>query len=207
MMTNKIYFFLWEFTLKSSAVPRGKKCFSSWSPIWPPWRYVQTTNTEKNQENELKLNYIKLLPYKLKLGKWTIDNVPHRVALKTVETLYKTSCINVTIAFLLTDPSTAIFFCKSTAIICQHALKNWTFVTFEHWHFLQSYVIELGGRLPKTENKRIRRISGVRRSRGRLRNLRSSRLRENFWKSIQLTNKTVISKVVTYEKWESSLYY
>ena len=41
-------------------------------------------------------------------------------------------------------------------------------------------MITLGGRLPETENKRIRRISGVKSGRGRLRDLRSGRLRENF---------------------------
>ena len=66
--------------------------------------------------------------------------------------------------------------------------------------FLQSYVITLGGRLLETGNKRIGRISGVKSGRGRLRNLPSGRLGENFWKSISLTNKKVISKVVTYEK-------
>ena len=25
--------------------PRGKKCFCSWPPTWPPWRNVQTSNT------------------------------------------------------------------------------------------------------------------------------------------------------------------
>ena len=46
--------------------------------------------------------------------------------------------------------------------------------------FLQSYVITLGGRLLETGNKRIRRISGVKSGRGRLRNLPSDRLGKNF---------------------------
>ena len=45
---------------------------------------------------------------------------------------------------------------------------------------LQSYVITLGGRLLETGNKRIGRISGVKCGRGRLRNLPSGRLGENF---------------------------
>ena len=44
---------------------------------------------------------------------------------------------------------------------------------------LQSYVIMPGGRLPETENKKIY-ISGPKSGRGRLRNLRSGRLRESF---------------------------
>ena len=46
--------------------------------------------------------------------------------------------------------------------------------------FLQSYVITLGGRLLETGNKRIGRISGVKSGRGRLRNLPSGPLGENF---------------------------
>ena len=49
---------------------------------------------------------------------------------------------------------------------------------------LQSYVIMPGGRLPETENKRICQISGPKSGRGRLRNLRSGRLRESFWKRL-----------------------
>ena len=49
---------------------------------------------------------------------------------------------------------------------------------------LQSYVIMPGGRLPETENKRICQISGPKSGRGRLRNLRSGRLRESFWNSV-----------------------
>ena len=45
---------------------------------------------------------------------------------------------------------------------------------------LQSYVIMPGDRLPETENKRICQISGPKSGRGRLRNLRSGRLRESF---------------------------
>ena len=45
---------------------------------------------------------------------------------------------------------------------------------------LQSYVIMPGGCLPETENKRICQISGPKSGRGRLRNLRSGRLRESF---------------------------
>ena len=45
---------------------------------------------------------------------------------------------------------------------------------------LQSYVIMTGGRLPETEKKRICQISGPKSGRGRLRNLRSGRLRESF---------------------------
>ena len=37
-----------------------------------------------------------------------------------------------------------------------------------------------GGRLPETENKRICQISGPKSGRGRLRNLPSGRLGENF---------------------------
>ena len=66
---------------------------------------------------------------------------------------------------------------------------------------LQSYVIMPGGRLPETENKRICQISGPKSGRGRLRNLRSGRLRESFWNSVWLRNKTVVCKVVAYEKW------
>ena len=47
--------------------------------------------------------------------------------------------------------------------------------------FLQSYVITLAGRLLETGNKRIGRISGVKSGRGRLRNLPSGPLGENFW--------------------------
>ena len=43
---------------------------------------------------------------------------------------------------------------------------------------LQSFVIMSGGRLPETENKRMCQISGPKRSRSRLRNLLSGRLRE-----------------------------
>ena len=59
---------------------------------------------------------------------------------------------------------------------------------------LQSYVIMPGGRLPETENKRICQISGPKSGRGRLRNLRGGRLRESFWNSDWLRNKTVICK-------------
>ena len=58
-----------------------------------------------------------------------------------------------------------------------------------------------GGRLPETENKRICQISGPKSGRGRLRNLRSARLRESFWNSVCLRNKTVICKVVSYGRW------
>ena len=58
-----------------------------------------------------------------------------------------------------------------------------------------------GGRLPETENKRICQISGPKSGRGRLRNLRSGRLRESFWNSVCLRNKTVICKVVSYGRW------
>ena len=60
-----------------------------------------------------------------------------------------------------------------------------------------------GGRLPETENKRICQISGPKSGRGRLRNLRSGRLRESFWNSVFLRNKTVICncKVVSYGRW------
>ena len=58
-----------------------------------------------------------------------------------------------------------------------------------------------GWSLTGNRKQRIRRISGVKSGRSRLRNLLSGRLRENFWKSVYLTNKTAISKVVTYEKW------
>ena len=58
-----------------------------------------------------------------------------------------------------------------------------------------------GGRLPETENKRICQISGPKSGRGRLRNLRSGRLRESFWNSVCLRNKTIICKVVSYERW------
>ena len=92
--------------------------------------------------------------------------------------------------FLPTDPITAIYFCKSTAFICQHAWstlflnKKLNFCHIQALIFLQSYVITLGGRLLETGNKRIGRISGVKSGRGRLRNLPSGRLGENFWKSI-----------------------
>ena len=45
---------------------------------------------------------------------------------------------------------------------------------------LQSYVVMPGGPLPETGNKRICQISGPKSGRGRLRNLRSGRLRESF---------------------------
>ena len=56
----------------------------------------------------------------------------------------------------------------------------------------------LGGRLLERENKRIYQISGLKSGRGCLRNLSSGRLRESFWNSIWLRNKTVIYKVVAY---------
>ena len=57
-------------------------------------------------------------------------------------------------------------------------------MTFEQRRLSQSFVIMPGGRLPETENKRICQISGPKRSRGRLRNLRSGRLRESFLNSV-----------------------
>ena len=36
--------YLKEFTWKWSLVSRGKKCFFSLPPTWPPWRHVQTSN-------------------------------------------------------------------------------------------------------------------------------------------------------------------
>ena len=42
---NTTEFFLDEgFTWNWSLVPRGKKCFYSWPPTWPPWRHVRTSN-------------------------------------------------------------------------------------------------------------------------------------------------------------------
>ena len=45
---------------------------------------------------------------------------------------------------------------------------------------LQSFVIMPGGRLRETENKRICQISSPKSGRGRLRKVRSGRLRESF---------------------------
>ena len=42
----------------------------------------------------------------------------------------------------------------------------------------------LGGRLPKTESKRISQIFGLKSGRGPLRNLSGGRLRESSWNSI-----------------------
>ena len=58
--------------------------------------------------------------------------------------------------------------------------KKLNFCHIQAMIFLQSYVITLGGRLLETGNKRIRRIFGVKSGRGRLRNLPSGRLGENF---------------------------
>ena len=95
-------------------------------------------------------------------------------------------------------------FCKSAAIICQQtwsALFKINFCDIWSTVFLQSYVIMPGGRLPETENKRICQISGPKSGRGRLRNLRSGRLRESFWNSVWLRNKRIICKVVAYGRW------
>ena len=43
-----IEFVLEEFTWKWSLVPRGEKCFCSWSPIWPLWRHVHYQQYGKN---------------------------------------------------------------------------------------------------------------------------------------------------------------
>ena len=74
---------------------------------------------------------------------------------------------------------------------------------------LQSYVIMPGGRLPETENKRICQISGPKSGRGRLRNLRSGRLRESFWNSVWNKQNGYLKsgrlrEVVAYEKWSLS---
>ena len=93
-----------------------------------------------------------------------------------------------------------------TVITCRHSgsalLKKLNFcdncVWFSNEHV---YVIMLGGRLLGTESKRIYQISCLKNGRGRLRNLSSGRLRESFWNSIWLRNKTVIYKVVAYGRW------
>ena len=37
--------FFEEFALKRCLLPRGEKHLCSWSPSWPPWRHVQTSNS------------------------------------------------------------------------------------------------------------------------------------------------------------------
>jgi len=37
--------FFEEFTLKWCLLPRGEKHLCSWSPTWPPWHHVQTSNS------------------------------------------------------------------------------------------------------------------------------------------------------------------
>ena len=80
------------------------------------------------------------LTYNLKLGKYTTgNNVSHLAALGTVETLYVTFSINVTIHFFVGDRITAIFLASLSTVakICQNAwlasIKNWSFVTIEQW--------------------------------------------------------------------------
>ena len=113
-------------------------------------------------------------------------------------------CMNVTIHFFTYRSYYGHLFCKSTAIVCQ-LTRSALFKNEVLWHssngLLQSYVIMPGDRLPETENKRICQISGPKSGRGRLRNLRSGRLRESFWNSVWLRNKTVVCKVVAYGRW------
>ena len=80
------------------------------------------------------------LTYNLKLVKYTTgNNVSHLVALGTVETLYLTFSINVTIHFFVGDRITAIFLASPSTVakICQNdwlaSIKNWPFVAIEQW--------------------------------------------------------------------------
>ena len=54
-----------------------------------------------------------------------------------------------------------------------------------------------GGRLPETENKRVRNISCLQSSRDRLRNLSSARLRERVFETV-FERETNIYKVVAF---------
>ena len=101
--------------------------------------------------------------------------------------------------FLPTDH----LFCKSTAIICQLTcctIQKWTFVTFEQ-RFCYNHTWSCPVVAYRKQKTKECQISGPKSGRGRLRNLRSGRLRESFWNSVWLRNKTVICKVVAYGRW------
>ena len=106
--------------------------------------------------------------------------------------------------FLPTDRITDIFFVsqllQSVSKLGQHYSKI-NFCDSPATVFLQSYLIMPAGRLPETESKRIYQISSPKSGRGRLRNLGSGRLRESFWNSVWLRNKTIVSKVIAYGRW------
>ena len=106
--------------------------------------------------------------------------------------------------FLPTDRITDIFFVsqllQSVSKLGQHYSKI-NFCDIPATVFLQSYLIMPAGRLPETESKRIYQISSPKSGRGRLRNLGSGRLRESFWNSVWLRNKTIVSKVIAYGRW------
>ena len=74
--------------------------------------------------------------------------------------------------------------------------KQWFSYNHTCWYRVDAYEKQ------KTLTKEYQvSISGLKIGRGRLRNLRSGRLRESFKNGIWLTNKTVFFKVVAYEKW------
>ena len=106
--------------------------------------------------------------------------------------------------FLPTDRITDIFFVsqllQSVSKLGQHYSKI-NFCDIPATVFLQSYLIMPAGRLPETESKRIYQISSPKSGRGRLRNLGSGRLRESFWNSVWLRNKTIVCKVIAYGRW------
>ena len=106
--------------------------------------------------------------------------------------------------FLPTDRITDIFFVsqllQSVSKLGQHYSKI-NFCDIPATVFLQSYLIMPAGRLPETESKRIYQISSPKSGRGRLRNLGSGRLRESFWNSVWLRNKTIVCKVIANGRW------
>ena len=80
-------------------------------------------------------------------------------------------------------------------------IQKLTFVTFQqrfsYNHTWSCRLVAYRKQKAKEYIKFLPQKSG----RGRLRNLGSGRLRESFWNSVWLRNKTIVSKVIAYGRW------